>query len=43
MNEKGEFESPIPSDNRRFFTMLGTLVGGRIGILDLHWLQPNLD
>ena len=32
VNYKGEFESPIPSDNRRFFTMLGTLVGGRIGI-----------
>ncbi len=32
ISEKGEFESPIPSDNRRFFTMLGTLVGGRIGI-----------
>ncbi|WP_114750873.1 acyl-CoA dehydrogenase family protein [Pleomorphovibrio marinus] len=32
VNEKGEFESPIASDNRRFFTMLGTLVGGRIGI-----------
>jgi acyl-CoA oxidase len=32
VNGKGEFESPIPSDNRRFFTMLGTLVGGRIGI-----------
>jgi len=32
VNAKGEFESPIPSDNRRFFTMLGTLVGGRIGI-----------
>ncbi|MBD3581065.1 acyl-CoA dehydrogenase family protein [Flavobacterium selenitireducens] len=32
VNETGEFESPIPSDNRRFFTMLGTLVGGRIGI-----------
>jgi acyl-CoA oxidase len=32
VNDKGEFESPIPSDNRRFFTMLGTLVGGRIGI-----------
>jgi len=28
----GKFESPIASDNRRFFTMLGTLVGGRIGI-----------
>lgn len=32
VNAAGEFESPIPSDNRRFFTMLGTLVGGRIGI-----------
>jgi acyl-CoA oxidase len=32
VNEKGEFESPIPSDNKRFFTMLGTLIGGRIGI-----------
>lgn len=32
VNGNGEFESPIPSDNRRFFTMLGTLVGGRIGI-----------
>jgi acyl-CoA oxidase len=32
VNEQGEFESPISSDNRRFFTMLGTLVGGRIGI-----------
>jgi acyl-CoA oxidase len=28
----GKFQSPISSDNRRFFTMLGTLVGGRIGI-----------
>lgn len=32
VNDEGEFESPITSDNRRFFTMLGTLVGGRIGI-----------
>jgi acyl-CoA oxidase len=29
---EGKFSSPIASDNRRFFTMLGTLVGGRIGI-----------
>jgi acyl-CoA oxidase len=29
---EGKFASPISSDNRRFFTMLGTLVGGRIGI-----------
>lgn len=32
VNENGDFESPIASDNRRFFTMLGTLVGGRIGV-----------
>lgn len=32
VTEEGKFASPIASDNRRFFTMLGTLVGGRIGI-----------
>ena len=32
VDEDGQFTSPIASDNRRFFTMLGTLVGGRIGI-----------
>ena len=32
VDEEGKFTSPIASDNRRFFTMLGTLVGGRIGI-----------
>jgi len=32
VTEHGKFASPIASDNRRFFTMLGTLVGGRIGI-----------
>jgi acyl-CoA oxidase len=32
VSAEGEFQSPITSDNRRFFTMLGTLVGGRIGI-----------
>lgn len=32
VDEQGQFNSPITSDNRRFFTMLGTLVGGRIGI-----------
>ncbi|RJE72677.1 acyl-CoA dehydrogenase [Reichenbachiella sp. MSK19-1] len=32
VSEDGQFDSPITSDNRRFFTMLGTLVGGRIGI-----------
>ena len=28
----GAYTSPIPSDGRRFFTMLGTLVAGRISI-----------
>ena len=32
ITDDGKFTSPIASDNRRFFTMLGTLVGGRIGI-----------
>ena len=32
VSEDGTFQSPIASDNRRFFTMLGALVGGRIGI-----------
>jgi acyl-CoA oxidase len=32
ISDEGKFISPISSDNRRFFTMLGTLVGGRIGI-----------
>lgn len=32
VSDDGAFVSPITSDNRRFFTMLGTLVGGRIGI-----------
>lgn len=32
VTEDGEFTSPISSDNRRFFTMLGTLVGGRVGV-----------
>ena len=32
INESGDFQSPIENDGKRFFTMLGTLVGGRIGI-----------
>ncbi|MBM3178248.1 MAG: acyl-CoA dehydrogenase family protein [Bacteroidetes bacterium] len=32
VDDQGKFTSPIASDNRRFFTMLGALVGGRIGI-----------
>jgi acyl-CoA oxidase len=29
---EGTYASPIPSSSRRFFTMLGTLVGGRIAV-----------
>lgn len=29
---QGEYQSPIPGEGRRFFTMLGTLVTGRISI-----------
>lgn len=30
INDKGEYESPIANPSKRFFTMLGTLVGGRV-------------
>ncbi|MGB1249361.1 MAG: acyl-CoA dehydrogenase [Candidatus Promineifilaceae bacterium] len=32
VSAEGEYSSPIKGDSRRFFTMLGTLVGGRVGI-----------
>lgn len=32
VTEEGRYESPVASDGRRFFTMLGTLVAGRISI-----------
>lgn len=32
VSPEGRYTSPIPSSNRRFFTMLGTLVGGRISV-----------
>ncbi len=32
IDESGEYTSPIASDGKRFFTMLGTLVGGRISV-----------
>src|SRR5690606_4563088 len=32
ITEEGRYESPIESPNRRFFTMLGTLVGGRLSV-----------
>ena len=32
VTEEGRYESPIESPGRRFFTMLGTLVAGRISI-----------
>lgn len=30
INENGKYDSPIENPSRRFFTMLGTLVGGRV-------------
>jgi acyl-CoA oxidase len=32
MDEQGRYVSPIASPSRRFFTMLGTLVGGRVSV-----------
>ena len=32
INDRGEYVSDIPDPDRRFFTMIGTLVGGRIGV-----------
>lgn len=32
VSSDGTYESPIPSAGKRFFTMLGTLVGGRIAV-----------
>ncbi len=32
VSEAGEYHSPIESEGRRFFTMLGTLVAGRISV-----------
>jgi acyl-CoA oxidase len=32
VNEKGEYVSDIPGDSKRFFTMLGTLVAGRVSV-----------
>ena len=32
VNEQGEYTSLIESPSRRFFTMLGTLVGGRVSV-----------
>ncbi|MDX1532084.1 MAG: acyl-CoA dehydrogenase family protein, partial [Rhodothermales bacterium] len=32
VSPEGEYASPIPSSSKRFFTMLGTLVGGRIAV-----------
>jgi len=32
VSPEGAYTSPIPSSGKRFFTMLGTLVGGRISI-----------
>jgi acyl-CoA oxidase len=32
MDEEGRYVSPIANPSRRFFTMLGTLVGGRVSV-----------
>ncbi len=32
IDENGAYQSPIASPDRRFFTMLGTLIGGRISV-----------
>ena len=32
VDAKGNYSSPIASQSKRFFTMLGTLVGGRVGV-----------
>jgi acyl-CoA oxidase len=32
VDEHGEYDSDIPNPDRRFFTMIGTLVGGRISV-----------
>ncbi|MEM9291163.1 MAG: acyl-CoA dehydrogenase [Acidobacteriota bacterium] len=32
IDDQGNYQSPIASPSRRFFTMLGTLVGGRVSV-----------
>jgi acyl-CoA oxidase len=32
VNEDGQYESPIENKNRRFFTMVGTLIMGRVSV-----------
>ena len=32
VSEDGEYQSPIPGTSKRFFTMLSTLVGGRVSV-----------
>jgi acyl-CoA oxidase len=32
VSPEGEYSSPIPGEGKRFFTMLGTLVGGRVSV-----------
>lgn len=32
IDDSGRYQSPIESDSKRFFTMLGTLVGGRVSV-----------
>jgi acyl-CoA oxidase len=32
VDEKGNYSSPIENPDKRFFSMLGTLIGGRVGV-----------
>ena len=32
VDDDGQYQSAIPSESKRFFTMLGTLVGGRVSV-----------
>jgi acyl-CoA oxidase len=32
VTQGGQYESPIPSPSKRFFSMLGTLIGGRVNV-----------
>jgi hypothetical protein len=41
VDEHGEYSSPIASDGRRFFTMIGTLVHGRVAIANAAARLPR--
>ena len=41
VNEHGDYESPIEDANKRFFTMLGALVQGRVCIAGASLSGPR--